>query len=257
MATTATTPNSVGRHSALLIGNNQRKHSVRTGSRSVDRPNAPVFLEEPLFLQSLSHGAVAGPSKPSGSKIAAPQFTGIASLRAGNEGGLTSNNNHNFARKRTATEVLDLTHTTTISLENENDATGQAGRPVKRLKMPFSVENGFKPATVPAATATANAATEGAKRKMKKAERAERQEKLAQESALWRAKYKKAFPSFTFYFDAIDETTKAQLGAQVKKLGSVRRLFFDMVSLSHDTDRSPGDQTSRSTNSSARKSRTS
>jgi len=212
MATTATTPNPPGRHTTLLIGNNQRKHSVRTGNRSLDpqgtRPNAPVFLEEPLFLQGLSHGtATAGGSRSTatGSRASLQQL-GMDVLRDGVQGGSTQN-----SKKRTAGEVLDLTNTTTNSPEQENTIVGPSGRQVKKMKMPWddSTVGGDRMANK--------------QKQQKKAQRAERQEKLAQESAMWRAKYKKAFPSFTFYFDTIDEATKAQLGIQVKKLGAVRR----------------------------------
>ena len=211
MATTATTPNPPGRHSSLLIGTNQRNHSVRTGSRSVDPPDAPIFLEQPLFLQGLSHGAAAmhaaggsRTSKNGGSKPSAPQMS-LAALMAGNDG---VSNNNTKSKKRAATETLDFTHTTTNSIDEETGGAAQGGRQTKRLKMPL-------------ANSVSTTTTDGGKKKAKKAERNEKQEKLAQESAMWRAKYKKAFPSFTFYFDAIDEATKAQLAAQVKKLGSV------------------------------------
>ncbi|GAA5984252.1 hypothetical protein JCM5350_002880 [Sporobolomyces pararoseus] len=220
MATTATTPNPPGRHSSLLIGTNQRNHSVRTGSRSVDPPDAPIFLEQPLFLQGLSHGAAAmhaaggsRTSKNGGSKPSAPQMS-LAALMAGNDG---VSNNNTKSKKRAATETLDLTHTTTNSIDEETGGAAQGGRQTKRLKMPLAVGN---------VNSVSTTTTDGGKKKAKKAERNEKQEKLAQESAMWRAKYKKAFPSFTFYFDAIDETTKAQLAAQVKKLGSSVDQFF-------------------------------
>ncbi|GAA5948739.1 hypothetical protein JCM3765_004990 [Sporobolomyces pararoseus] len=216
MATTATTPNPPGRHSSLLIGNNQRNHSVRTGSRTVDPPDAPVFLEQPLFLQGLSTGAatmhIGATSRTA--KYEKAKQSALAALMAGNDG---VSNNNNKSKKRTATEVLDLTHTTTNSIDEDNGVAAQGGRQTKRLKMPLAVGN------VNSASMTT---TDGGKKKAKKAERNEKQEKLAQESATWRAKYKKAFPSFTFYFDAIDEATKAQLGAQVKKLGSSVDQFF-------------------------------
>ncbi|GAA6005524.1 hypothetical protein JCM11491_003672 [Sporobolomyces phaffii] len=220
MATTTTTP---GRSSLLLAGSNTRKHSVRTGSRPAEPPNAPVFLEEPLFLKGLSHGAaVAGPSRVTATVLGYKQSTQhleLAALRAGLDtagGSLLTNNN---AKKRAAAEVLDLTHTTTNSPDQENGVAGPAARQTKRLKLPLTVGNGGN-------TNATTSATDGGKKKLKRAERVERQEKLAQESALWRAKYKKAFPSFTFYFDAIDEATKVQLGAQVKKLGSSVDQFF-------------------------------
>ncbi|GAA5879599.1 hypothetical protein JCM16303_003268 [Sporobolomyces ruberrimus] len=218
MATTATTPRPPGRHTTLSIGNNQRNHSVRTGSRPVEPPNAPIFLEEPLFLKGLSHGAaIAGPSRvnPHGTKSSLQQM-GLAALRS------IDGCSDNHSKKRAAAEVLDLTHTTTNSPEQENGTNVVAGRQAKRIKMPLTTGNGGNSTN---RATTNNAGTDGGKKKLKKADRVER-EKLAQESALWRAKYKKAFPSFTFYFDAIDEATKAVLGAQVKKLGSSVDQFF-------------------------------
>ena len=235
MATTATTPNPPGRHTSLLIGNNQRKHSVRTGNRSLDpqadRPNAPVFLEEPLFLQGLSHGtAVAGGSRSTatGSRASLQQL-GMDVLRDEVQGGST-----NKSKKRTAGEVLDLTNTTTNSPEQDNPIVGPSGRQVKKPRMPWD-EIAEKKAEMLA----------NRQKQQKKREREQRQEKLAQESAMWRAKYKKAFPSFTFYFDTIDEATKAQLGIQVKKLGAVRSSCFSLRPRTSLTTVESGERTVR------------
>ncbi|GAA5910676.1 hypothetical protein JCM5296_001689 [Sporobolomyces johnsonii] len=203
MATTATatTPNATARHTTLAIGNNHRKHSVRTGSHQVDpdtRPDAPVFLDEPLFLQALAGNPVAGPSRLA-KKPTAAHHQALEAIRV-DDGPST-----HLARKRTAGDVLDLTNTNTLS--PESGATRQA----KKAR-----------STVTAATAVAT----DSKRRAKRAERAEKHEKMAQESAQWRAKYKKAFPSFTFYFDAVDEATKMQLSAQVKRLGASVDQFF-------------------------------
>ena len=73
------------------------------------------------------------------------------------------------------------------------------------------------------AAAAAAATAQDARRKSRKAS-AQDKEKAATENQQWRNKFRKAFPSFTFYFDAIDEATKASLGTQVKRMGSVRPL---------------------------------
>ncbi|KAM0789393.1 hypothetical protein ACM66B_000221 [Microbotryomycetes sp. NB124-2] len=56
--------------------------------------------------------------------------------------------------------------------------------------------------------------------------RTEKHNKLVQESATWRAKYKKAFPSFTFYFDALDPATEETLVRAVARLGARVENFF-------------------------------
>ncbi|GAA6063080.1 hypothetical protein JCM10212_003138 [Sporobolomyces blumeae] len=243
MSTTETTPNPPSRHASLLYGNNQRKHSVRTAARAVDpaqpRPDAPVFLEEPLFLQGLSHGtaAMGGTARPNSAQTKASlQQLGLQALRGGGTAGEGSTN---LGRKRpvgdTADSLTTTTTTATNSPEQEQAGATAAGRQAKKAKTtaqrtgagaPFSTKN---PNALPTTNTTTEATTttDGSKkRSTKRADRTERQEKLAAESALWRAKYKKAFPSFTFYFDAIDEATKAQLGVQVKKLGASVDQFF-------------------------------
>jgi hypothetical protein len=168
-------------------------------------------------------------------------------------GWIAANNNNNNSKKRAAAEVIDLTHTTN-SIEDENGGAAPAGRQAKRMKMPLAVGN----ANSTTSTTTTTTTTDGGRKKVKRAERVERQEKLAQESATWRSKYKKAFPSFVFYFDSIDESTKAQLGTQVKKLGSVGYLSSYIFPVLCPELISPSSTTSsRSINSSARKSLTS
>lgn len=108
------------------------------------------------------------------------------------------------SRKRVASahDVLDLTHTTTADVD---DSDSDEGAPSQKRSR------------------TAQAGAVDPKRKsVKRAEqRAEKHDKLVAESAQWRTKYKKAFPSFTFYFDALDPLTEASLSKSVERLGAV------------------------------------
>ncbi|GAA5836727.1 hypothetical protein JCM11251_002709 [Rhodosporidiobolus azoricus] len=188
---TATTPN--GRRYALQP-TNTRSHSVRTASREArDRPTAPVFYEERAFLNALGTGSGAALAGTSHARSYPMQATRVEGTRA-------------------ATAVL-----------------GPAAQVATNRKR-GAVESTSPDAVAPPAKKSKTAMTtttvgEGAKRKTKRATAGDK-EKLAQESAQWRAKYKKAFPSFTFYFDAIDETIKAQLSLQVRKLGASVDNFF-------------------------------
>ncbi|GAA5929197.1 protein serine/threonine kinase activating protein DBF4 [Sporobolomyces koalae] len=209
----ATTPEPPGRHSQLAtIGNNQRRHSVRTGSRALkggtDRPDAPVFLQESLFLDRF-----CGTQAHDGTALAPAAVTTATTTTA------TIGRN---SKKRTVTEILDLTLTTNSpDLDHAPAPSARSERLAKKPRVPLGDAAHANPQPS-LGTTTA----EAAKKRFKKHERVERQEKLAQESATWRAKYKKAFPSFTFYFDALDEPTKAHLGSQVKKLGASVDQFF-------------------------------
>ncbi|GAA5975329.1 hypothetical protein JCM11641_005939 [Rhodosporidiobolus odoratus] len=179
-----------------LQATNTRSHSVRTATRDdKDRPVAPEFIEERLFLNALGQGgnAQAGPNhsnvkaRPDQPTRLEPAITGLSAVNS---------------RKRGA-DVIDLL--------GESNSPEAAAPQAKKSK---------------AAGTTAGQPVDGnVKRKVKKADRAEK-EKLQQESAQWRIKYKKAFPSFTFYFDAIDEAAKATLSIQVRKLGASVDNFF-------------------------------
>lgn len=132
-------------------------------------------------------------------------------------------NNNNNNKKRVATDVLDLTHTTTGAESDSDDA----------VVVPQTKRSRTSITTTTTATATAVAAA-AAEAKRKSKQRADK-EKLVAESAQWRAKYKKAFPSFTFYFDALDATTEQSLVKSVQSLGAVS-LCLTNASRSRDTN---------------------
>lgn len=113
-------------------------------------------------------------------------------------GKTTKTNQHG---KRPA-EMIDLTHTT------------------GGISEPSSVRKAKKSKSL----ATNNTATTDAKRKSKTKQerRAEQQEKATVENSAWREKYKTAFPSFVFYFDAIDANTVSGMVKAVQRLGAVR-----------------------------------
>ncbi|ORY87489.1 Dfp1/Him1, central region-domain-containing protein [Leucosporidium creatinivorum] len=106
------------------------------------------------------------------------------------------------SRKRVVNDVLDLTHTTTADVD---DSDSDEGPSQKRSRT----------------------ALDPKRKSVKRAEqRAEKHDKLVAESAQWRTKYKKAFPSFTFYFDALDPLTEASLSKSVERLGASVDNFF-------------------------------
>lgn len=78
-----------------------------------------------------------------------------------------------------------------------------------------------KRARVNNAAATAQDTLTANKSKQAKIKRAERQQELVAQSIHWRAKYKAAFPTFTFYFDALDAATEHTVIKAVERLGAV------------------------------------
>lgn len=218
MATTETTPNS-SRHATQPL--NSRSHSVRTAATAAlddaVPPARPVFLDQPLFMNAL-----AGPSR-------APPVLGNKSVN----GGATSvpmqttridgRQFGDFNKASTNTRKRTLAETTATARENGHSPDESAARQVKRLRAAAGVVPvpGEGAAADVDAVAAATAAAI-ARRKQRKAERGAGIEKLQQDTQQWRQKYRKAFPSFTFYFDAIDEATQSTLGSAVRKLGAVR-----------------------------------
>lgn len=160
------------------------------------RPDTPRFLLQEVTNVSGVFGhmpqtlpvAPAGPSKQLISKDPPSKIT------KPNQNG-----------KRPA-EMIDLTHTT------------------GGVSEPSSVRKAKKSKSL----ATNNSATTDAKRKAKARQerRAEQQEKATVENVAWREKYKTAFPSFVFYFDAIDANTVSGMVKAVQRLGAVRIFVF-------------------------------
>jgi hypothetical protein len=179
----------------VLQATNTRSHSVRTAAQDAStRPAAPLFDAERQFLNALGTGTGA---------VAGPSNTGSRSAARPVQAAAIS-------RKRGHGEVIE---------SNSPDALTAAAHAAKKR-------------AVGTTTTAGQPLDPNTKRKVKRADPAQK-EKLAQESAQWRAKYKKAFPSFTFYFDSIDENTKTMLSSQVRKLGAVRFLFsFPVLSIS-------------------------
>ncbi|GAA6058220.1 hypothetical protein JCM3770_005021 [Rhodotorula araucariae] len=198
----ATTP-SAARQATQAV--NSRSHSTRTDACAApDPPAAPVFLEQSLFLNAL-----AGPSnahKPAPAPAAAVAMPVLSTKRVSLTTALAKEQERE--RKRTAA-VLAANDSSPVTLDD---------RPVKKRALAATAQ------VTAGGAATATAAQE-ARRKARKAT-AQEKEKAATENQQWRTKFRKAFPSFTFYFDAIDETTKASLSAQVKRLGSSVDQFF-------------------------------
>ncbi|BGP08877.1 Cdc7p-Dbf4p kinase complex regulatory subunit [Rhodotorula toruloides] len=202
---TATTPNS---HRQATQSHNSRTHSVRTVSCAQlapdSRPPAPPFVEQQLrFVQALGGGAndVGPTSVPMQTSRIDGRTVVAAAAAAAAE-----------SRKRAAVEQDDT---------RSPDAGDK--RQAKRSRGP----NPLAALSVNAAAGgVEKGATDGTKRKSRKTYAGAEKEKLQHESQQWRAKYRKAFPSFTFYFDAIDDSTKASLSAAVKKLGASVDNFF-------------------------------
>ncbi|KAK4699237.1 regulatory subunit for Cdc7p protein kinase, partial [Phenoliferia sp. Uapishka_3] len=111
------------------------------------------------------------------------------------------------------------------SSESESAAIPQTKRPRKAVLPLQPSQPTLQRADVAARDVTNAAAAADAARR-KKRERQEKHEKMEAESLAWRQKYKKAFPSFVFYFDHIDEATTPGLTKQVERLGSTVDNFF-------------------------------
>ncbi|BGP25385.1 regulatory subunitfor Cdc7p protein kinase [Rhodotorula toruloides] len=204
---TATTPNS---HRQATQSHNSRSHSVRTISCAQlagdGRPPAPPFVEQQLrFVQALG-GASAGTAELGPTSV--PMQTSRIDGRAAAAAAAAA------SRKRAAVEQEDTRSPDTADKRQAKRPRGTgAGQPLAAL-------------SVNAAAAGIEKAADGTKRKSRKTYAGAEKEKLQHESQQWRAKYRKAFPSFTFYFDAIDDSTKASLSAALKKLGASVDNFF-------------------------------
>lgn len=127
-------------------------------------------------------------------------------------------------KKRTI-EMVDLTQSTSSVVVVKRTRTSTAttttttiNNPLELLSKPTLPVPAPTPTTT---TTTAMAQTAEAKLKAKK-ERIAQHEKMTADSITWRQKYKKAFPSFVFYFDAVDTITEMTLVKAVDRLGAVR-----------------------------------
>ncbi|GAA5988154.1 hypothetical protein JCM10908_002086 [Rhodotorula pacifica] len=224
-----TTPNS-SRHATQSL--NSRTHSLRTASvESLDDavpPARPVFLEQSLFINALAGPSRAPPvlgNKSVNGAVSVPMQTTRIDGRqfgtaAGGGGGgdslkptAATAGGGGGTRKRT---LADTTARENGGLSPDDSAARHAKR--MRAVGPVLADGTLE--------AEAPNATNSARRKQRKAERGAGIEKLQQDTQQWRQKYRKAFPSFTFYFDAIDEATQLTLGVQVKRLGASVDNFF-------------------------------
>lgn len=169
-----------------------RDRTVRVSKKlSPRRPTTPVFLTSFLGLASdkMARVPTAGPSRLR--ELERPTF-------------VVQPDPAPRHAKRAAEDVIDLTHTT----EEEEHVSGDHKRP--RL------------ATLPPPARPSKAADEAkSKQKAAKREREAQHDKMTAESITWRTKYKKAFPSFVFYFDALDHATEFALMKSVERLGAV------------------------------------
>ena len=180
------------------------------------RPSTPRFLAPSL--------AAAPSFKPLGRVL--PPLTGAlgaagpSKLRESRSLTTATTGEPSRGSKRAAVDCIDLTATT------EPDARSSAQ---KRIRV------GTSTARPTAATTTAahdaRAKTKAAAKKDKDKARAEQNDKMTAESITWRMKYKKAFPSFVFYFDALDPATELSLIKSVEYLGAVSPISQPLISL--------------------------
>lgn len=131
-------------------------------------------------------------------------LTGNLSKQINNHTGRNMNgeniNKSNINGKRPATtEVIDLTNTT------GGITPPSSVPPTKKSKTGIINQNNNN---------NKSATRVDAKGKAK-------HDKAIAESVAWRQKYKKAFPSFVFYFDALDHATEVSLVKAVERLGAV------------------------------------
>ncbi|GAA6032510.1 hypothetical protein JCM8097_004792 [Rhodosporidiobolus ruineniae] len=199
---TDTTPNGTRR---TLQPINTRSHSTRTAQRDTDaRPAAPFFAPERQFLAALGQGnALAGPSTAASHPMQTTRVDGSKAAQTLAPSHLPAN-----SRKRTQDHLVQDDNTSPDTAQQRQLKKQRAGA-----------------ATTAGQPVDANVKRVKGSTRRTVGDRAEK-EKMAHESAQWRAKYKKAFPSFTFYFDAIDEGTKSILSLQVRKLGANVDNFF-------------------------------
>ena len=192
MATTARTP---------PVGRLQARPSAPqlTTARAVRTINAPTRPETPSFLDPnvsgvfstlMNHGT---PTANQASRALPKPSTSLGHQLQ-----------HQHPKKRQI-EVVDLTKT-----DSQTSSV-----PQKRTKLEPLVMDLVDPLGPPRRKPVL------AHGQQVKSNRQDNHDKLAEESAQWRAKYKKAFPSFVFYFDQLDSATEAQLTKQVRQLGAV------------------------------------
>jgi hypothetical protein len=162
------------------------------------RPSTPRFLDQSLSVSGV-FGNVVGSATCSAQP--GPSRLALSTLRQNSYG-------------KRAAEVIDLTHTTGGLSDTSSARQPKRARTVNNVK--------------PSKTTTLATKVNGVDRRSKaRRDKAEQQDKLTAESISWRQKYKKAFPTFVFYFDAIDPVTEGGMVKAVERLGAVRtpRLF--------------------------------
>ncbi|KAK4048185.1 Cdc7p-Dbf4p kinase complex regulatory subunit [Microbotryomycetes sp. JL201] len=166
---------------------------ARVARQPVDRRDTPKLVLPTVPAKFISASAVAANSPTPEGQVTQPQRNA------------TSTND----RKRAAAAEADVTATRLDVASQRTD-----GKPGKRARLGSDQ-------TRPDRRTNTNASGRTVAQS-----RTEKHNKLVQESATWRAKYKKAFPSFTFYFDVLDPATEEMLVRAVGRLGARVENFF-------------------------------
>jgi hypothetical protein len=206
---TARTPIASTSTFTTTIANNNNKRASRVSDLAFNvRPITPQFIAD----QSKSTAVFRGSNLANHSNKLAELDRNVVAPGGGGGGG---------GGGKRKLDMVDLT----VSTEPVLNTTTSSLPPTTNNKRFKSVNNNLDISIKPTAPTTA---TNEAKSKLKaKRERVAQHEKMTAESVTWRQKYKKAFPSFVFYFDAVDSSTELSLVKSVERLGAVR----DMTSL--------------------------
>lgn len=104
-----------------------------------------------------------------------------------------------------------------VETSNSNSNGGTSSRPVSSI----STSNARQLTTNPTATTRPTTKRIDKASRMTEAERLHRERNKLEETKIWRQKYAKAFPSFHFYLDSLDDVTRAAVEGAIEQFGGV------------------------------------
>lgn len=177
----------------------QTRHTREIDHNS--RPHTPAFLDPNIsgvFSTFVTNST--------------PHPTGSASRVGGARPSTSALAQPSGLRKRPV-DVLDLTQT------DDRSSSAQT----KRTKLEPLILERAEPLAPPRRKPVAPSATTLEAKDRDRRERQDAHDRMTEEAAQWRAKYKRAFPTFVFYFDQLDPASESALGKQVRMLGAVSR----------------------------------
>lgn len=220
------------------IDTNPHHRSNKTASRPVELIETPKFILPQRGTTTSKLSTVT--SRPSSllAKMAPYTATGQSVTHHGVKSALvplrpinvntvtaTTSTTLNSPPKKRGIDMIDLANTTTPpkaqdAVEPEADLDRISNNP-KRIK--WNTIGAFKKSVTTISQPVQDSASD-----LKRIKRV-KQEEIAAQSVVWRAKYKKVFPTFVFYFDSLDYGQTYSMLKQVERLGAVSNCLAKTV----------------------------